>query len=195
MTKGIFEAREKALEANYFHRQDAHLIEKLRGNSQLDEIAAALVEKLHVDNPDLLVRARHLGITAETAPALFLAPLVQVAWAEGSVGRAESRAVLRLASERGVDPESTAYRQLQEWLKNRPAHAIFETALEVIRTGFSVLPQWEREERIERIVDACREVALAPKGLAPLLGIGRTVSRVETEMVASIDAELRAKAV
>jgi hypothetical protein len=193
MTKGIFEAREHALEASYFQRQDARLIEKLRRNAELDEIAAALVEKLHVDNPDLLVRARHLGITAETAPALFLAPLVQVAWAEGSVGAAECKAVLRQARGRGLGPSSTAYHQLQEWLRNRPPEAIFTTALEVIRSGFSVLSSWEREERIERLVDACREVALAPKGIAPLFGLGRTVSRVESDMVASIDAELRAQ--
>jgi hypothetical protein len=34
---------------------------------------------------------------------------------------------------------------------------------------------------------------LAPKGIAPLFGLGRTVSRVESDMVASIDAELRAQ--
>ena len=191
MTKGIFEDRAHALEASYFRQQDAHLIERLRSNAQLDEIVAALVDKLHVDNPDLLLRSRQLGITADTAPALLLAPLVQGAWADGPAGSAERNAVLRLARDRGLDPESTSYLQLSEWLTNRPSDTLFHTALEVLRSGFSVLPGREREERIERVVDACREVALAPKGLAPLLGIGRTVSRTETDMVEMISAELR----
>jgi F-type H+-transporting ATPase subunit b len=38
-----------------------------------------------VDNPDLLQRVRDVGVTLETAAALFVAPLVQVAWADGSV--------------------------------------------------------------------------------------------------------------
>jgi hypothetical protein len=192
MTKGIFEDREHALEAHYFHQQDARLIERLRRNAELGEIAGALAEKLQLDNPDLLVRARQLGITPDTAPALLLAPLVQVAWAEGSVGAAERKAVLRLARARGLDPKSPAYAQLEEWLTKRPADAIFDTALEVLRAGFAVLPRLEMEERIARVVDACRDVALASgKGLAPLLGVGSVVSRTETNMVEAIEAELR----
>ena len=89
MDKGIFEDREKAMEANYFRQQDAMLVQKLRQEAELDEIAKALAEKLEVDNPELLLRVRELGITVDTAPALFLAPLVQVAWAEGGVSDAE----------------------------------------------------------------------------------------------------------
>lgn len=192
MTKGIFEDREHALEANYFRQQDARLLDRLRTNAQLDEIAGALADKLRVENPHLLLRARQLGITADTASALFLAPLVQVAWAEGSVGQGERRSVLRQAEERGIDIKSAAYAQLQEWLKHRPTNELFLIALEVLRSGFSVLPRAERAERIDRLVEACRAVAFASgRGLAPLLGIGRTVSRVEAETVEAISAELR----
>jgi len=192
MTKGIFEDREHAMEAKYFRQQDARLLDTLRQKKELGEIAAALRDKLDVDNPALLVAARDLGITADTAPALFLAPLVQVAWAEGSVGKAERDAVLRVATRRGIDLNSPAYAQLVGWLSTRPQRAIFDFAFEVIRVGFSVLPRAEREERIGVIVDACREVALTTgKGLAPLLGLGNTVSPNEMRMVGVVEAELR----
>jgi len=192
MTKGIFEDREHAMEANYFRQQDARLIERLRKNAKLDDIAAALADKLKVDNPDLLLKAREIGITADTAPAFFLAPLVQVAWAEGTPGEAESKAVLRQAEERGIETGSAAYAQLEQWLANRPAKELFDTALEVLRTGYSVLPRAERVERIDRVVDACRKVAFAAgRGLAPLLGVGKTVSRAEADAVGTIEAELR----
>ena len=42
MDKGIFTDREKAMEANYFRQQDAKLLERLRKDSSLDEIALAL---------------------------------------------------------------------------------------------------------------------------------------------------------
>ena len=117
MDKGILSDREKAMEANYFRQQDAKLLEKLRQKASLDDIAAALAEKLQVDNPDLLARVRQLGITAETAPAFFIAPLVQVAWAEGSVSNRERECVLRLARERGVADGSPAKAQLATWLE------------------------------------------------------------------------------
>jgi len=192
MTKGIFEDREHALEANYFRQQDARLLDQLRKNAKLDDIAVALADKLKVDNPDLLLKAREIGITADTAPAFFLAPLVQVAWAEGTPGDAERKAVLRLAEERGVETSSTAYIQLEQWLASRPSKELFDTALEVLRSGFSVLPRVERVERIDRLVDACRKVAFAAgRGLAPLLGVGKTVSRAEADAVEVIEAELR----
>ena len=89
MDKGIFNEREKAMEANYFRQEDAKLLERLRKRAPLDEIAGALREKLQVDNPDLLQRVRDLGVTQETAAAFFVAPLVQVAWADGAAGKAE----------------------------------------------------------------------------------------------------------
>ena len=194
MDKGIFTDREKAMEANYFRQQDAKLLERLRKDSSLDEIALALAEKLQIDNPDLLARVRALGVTADTAPAFFAAPLVQVAWAEGSVSKREQEAVLHLARERGIEEGSPAYAQLGEWLAARPADALFDTAVEVIKAGFAVLPLKEREERIQRVVDACHKVAEASgTGLASLLGLGDGVSRAEASMLDTINNKLRVR--
>src|SRR6478672_1013547 len=102
MQDRIFGEREKAMEEAYFRQEDARLLKKLQDKAHLDEIAVALGDKLQVDNPDLLERVKALGITLDTAPALFLAPLVQVAWASGSVSKAEHHAVLRLARGRDV---------------------------------------------------------------------------------------------
>ena len=161
MQNRIFGDREKAMEEAYFRQEDAKLLKKLQEKAQLDEIALALGEKLQVDNPELLMRVREAGVSLDTAPALFLAPLVQVAWAGGSVSKAEHQAVLRLARGRGIEPISPAYAQLEEWLKHRPEDDLFETAVEVIKYGFSVLPPDEREQRIMVVVDACHEVAEA----------------------------------
>ena len=192
MDKGIFQDREKAMEAKYFRDQDARLVEKLRQHAKLDEIASALAEKLQVDNPELLLRAKGLGITAEAAPALFLAPLVQVAWAEGSVTKAEHDAVLRLARGRGIEDGSEAQAQLIEWLKNRPSDELFDTSVEVIKYGFAVLPPSEKEERIKRVVDACREVAAASGGgLQQLLGLRTSVSSTEASTLDQITRTLR----
>ena len=192
MEKDIFKERERGMEETYFRQQDAKLIERLRQGAKLDEIATALAEKLQVDNPDLLLRVKELGVTVDSAPAFFLAPLVQVAWAEGSVTKQEHDTVLRLARERGIEVNSPAYAQLLEWLRVRPADAIFDTAVEVIKSGFAVLPPEEREERIKRIVQACHEVATASRGgLAKVLGLGSGVSSSEASILDTITNTLR----
>ena len=191
MDKGILSDRERAAEAAYFREQESRLLERLRQRASLDDIAVALAEKLQLDNPDLLARARQLGLTRETAGAIFVAPLVQVAWAEGSVTRHERDVVLRLARDRGVEPNSPAYAQLEEWLRVRPEDSFFETALEIIRYGFAVLPPKEKEERIQRIVQACHEVATASASGIAVLGLGSSESNAEAAIIDTITHRLR----
>jgi hypothetical protein len=191
MQDRIFGDREKAMEEAFFRHQDAKLIETLRQKAHLDEIALALGEKLQIDNPDLLVRVRAAGVSLDTAPALFLAPLVQVAWAGNSVTKPEHDAVLRLARDRGMDPISPAYAQLEQWLKERPDDALFQTAVEVIKYGFSVLPNDEKDERIRRLVDACHDVAEASGStLGWILGL-KDVSNREAATLDDINNGLR----
>ena len=193
MDKDIFKDRERSLEEEYFRTQDAKLIEKLRERGKVEEIAEALAVKLQIDNPALLRRIMALGVTLDTGAAFLLAPLVQVAWAEGGVTDREREKVLRIATERGIDPSSPAYARLQEWLRTRPADAIFDTAVEAIKTGLSVLTPAERADRIKRIVDACREVASASGGLGRLLGLGTGVSTEEESILDAMAATLRGR--
>ena len=197
MQDRIFGDREKAMEEAYFRQEDAKLIDKLRQQAHLDDIAVALGEKLQVQNPDLLQRVRDVGVTLETAAAFFLAPLVQVAWANGSVTKPEHDAVLRIARARDVETGSKAYAQLQDWLKHRPDDKLFDTAVETIKYGFSVLPPQERDERIKRLVDACHEVAEASGsnlgfvlGLKNLMGL-QSVSDNEAATLDMIATRLR----
>ena len=193
MDKDIFKERERSLEEEYFRTHDAKLIEKLRERGKLEEIAEALAVKLQIDDPALLRRIMALGVTHDTGPAFLLAPLVQVAWAEGDVTDREREKVLRIATERGIDPSSPAHAQLQAWLRKRPADAIFATAVEAIKTGLSVLTPAERADRIKRIVDACRAVASASGGLGRLLGLGTGVSSEEESILDAMAATLRSR--
>lgn len=192
MENELFKDRGHANEAAYFRQQDAKLIETLRERAPLDQIAAALGEKLQVEHPELLERVRKLGLTVDTAPALFLTPLVQVAWVDGTVSNQEVEAVLRLAEARGVELDSAIQGQLVQWLQDRPSDELFDVGLEVIKYGFAVLPEEEREDRIKRVVEACHEVASASGGgLAKVLGLGSSVSSIEASMLDVINSTLR----
>ena len=192
MDKGILSDREKAMEANYFRQQDARLLEKLRNANKLDDMAEALRDGLNVDNPELLERVRSLGITADTASAFLCAHLVQVAWAEGKISRKEHDVVLRLAHDRGVQPGSPAHAKLDKWLHERPADNLFDTAIEVIRYGLNVFPPAEREERVQRILDACHDVAaVSGSEIARQLGLGDGVSKSEAHIIDVLANRLR----
>jgi hypothetical protein len=193
MDRDMFKERERSFEEDYFRKHEAKLIEKLRERARLEEIAEELAVKLQVDNPDLLKRIMALGVTLDTASAFLLAPLVQVAWAGGAVTDRERQAVLRVATARGVEKDSPGYAQLETWLRERPVDAVFDAAIEAIKTGLSVLTPAEQAERTRRIVDACRQVAEASGGLGKVLGVGSGVSGEEESLLNAISTSLRAR--
>ena len=190
--KDILKERERGEEAEYFRRQDAKLIEEMRKHASLGDIAQALAAKLRVDDAELLRRVTGLGLDQETGPAILLAPLVQVAWAEGNVTEAERTVVLEIAASRGLTAGMPAHDKLLEWLRQRPSDELFETAAEVMRVGFAVLPPEERDERIRILVAGCRRVAAASGGgLARLLGVSDGVSGEENTVLDAIATKLR----
>jgi hypothetical protein len=190
----IMKERERAFEADYFRKQDAKLLEKMRERAALQEVAQALAEKLRVDDAELLRRVADLGLDRETGGAILLAPLVQVAWAEGSVSKAERDLVLEFAASRGVGEGTPARKQLEAWLAERPTDALFETAMEVLKVATALLSPAEREERIKNIVEGCRRVAEASGGgLARLIGVGSGVVDEESAVLDAITAKLRAE--
>ncbi|HKO96518.1 MAG TPA: hypothetical protein VJU86_05990 [Pyrinomonadaceae bacterium] len=189
MVKDIFRDRERAEEDVYFRQQDAQLIAKLRQKAQLSEIAHALAEKLHADEPALLERIQKLGVTLDTGSAFILAPLVEVAWVDGDVSQGERDTILQIARQRGVMPGSADYRQLLDWLDHRPSDEVFRTALEAIRIGLSVLPPDELEQRIATMIKACEDVAQAGGGIAQLFQLDG-VSYAESAVIAAIRRHL-----
>jgi hypothetical protein len=96
------------------------------------------------------------------------------------------------AQERGIEPTSPAYAQLEAWLSKRPADALFDAAIEAIKSGLSVLTPEERADRIRRIVDASRQVADASEGLLRLVGLGG-VSNEEEALLDGMATTLRAR--
>ena len=193
MPRDAFHDREQAAEAAYFGERDAALIEKIRASAKLSEIAHAMGDKLRVDDPALLDRIAKLGVTRDTAAAFLLAPLVEIAWADGHVSQGEQDAVVRMAVARGVAADSPDMAQLLQWLKVEPPHALYESALDAIKLGLSVLPPDEAEQRATAMVAACRQVAQTPGGLERLISIHGITTPRERSTLAEIRMRLVGK--
>ena len=187
----LLKERDRSFEAAYFNKRDANLIQKIRERAQLPEVAAALAEKLQVDAPELIQRAVALGLTRETGVALLVAPLVQVAWADGEVSDHERTVILELAAERGVVAGTPAHDQLVAWLRKSPDPDLYDTAIDVLNAGFAVLPPAEHDDRVRALLEACERVAAASGGLLTLFGLHFGVSGEEVRMLAALTKKFR----
>jgi len=188
----IMKERERAFEADFFRKQDQKLLAKMRERAALQEVAQALADKLRVDDAELMNRVIGLGLDRENGAAILLAPLVQVAWADGEVTDREREAIFEIAARRGVTQGSPPHAKVDAWLRERPPEALFDAAIEVLKVAAALLTPAEREERIGEILAGCRRVAEASGGgIAKKLGLASGVSRDEKVAIDSIVKKLR----
>jgi cytochrome P450 len=128
-----------------------------------------------------------LGIGEEQFRALGLAPLVEVAWADGQVDFAKRSAVTRFAKRKGWLADGTDS-LVEGWLKQRPSPAFFDDA----RAALAALVRDRRglgnafpEDTLSTVLCACRDVAAASGGL---FGLRDPISKEEDEALQRISA-------
>jgi len=168
------------LEEGYFARIERVLVERLRvqDDRRTARRSLARTSGLDVGAIDFLL---DVGIRAETLPAVDWIPLVEVAWADGTMDLPEKRVLLVAAEEDRFAFEHPAHCLLRSWIEKRPGPALFDAwELHVSLTGRT------RKQR-ERIRGRARSVARASGGL---LGIGK-VSGAESEVLETIEVLLQ----
>ena len=185
--KDAFEDRKRAQEEEYFRKQDQKNIENMRRNTALEAERREMADVLGVGEEKVLHELQELGFTRETALLVYVAPLVQVAWAEGRLTERERELILTAARSRGISEGSPADLQLAAWLDSTPGEIFFEKILRVIGALLQTLPPDQREAQKREILAGCARIAEASGGI---LGFGNKVSKDEQDIVARISAEL-----
>lgn len=177
--------RRKALEDEFFQKQNNTLLAKLRTSREHEDQRAALESVSGISSPELLDALLELEIGADTFAALSLLPLVLVSWADGVVEEKERKAVLSAASASGIAPGDVSYELLESWLANKPATSVTQvwkdcTAALSQRLGVGTRNALKRET-----IDRARTVAEATGGF---LGLGNKISEVEASVIADLEA-------
>src|SRR5262245_10054726 len=121
-----FKHRARSLEEQFFAKRDTELLEKLRQRRYEEVTVVELGEASGITDPNLLANLAKLQINPATLAALSVVPLIDVAWADGTVSPEERDAVLKAAVESGVQKDGPGYRQLQAWLETRPSEQLME---------------------------------------------------------------------
>lgn len=174
--KSALRDRGKALENEFFEKQNRHLLEELRASNQRSADRAELARACGVEDEHLLDLLLDAGVSAETVPALVLVPLLLVAWANKEIRRAERFVILEAAAEYGIQAGSPAYALAEEWLTVRPPASLVQAWHDYVEILRQVLEPGDRDRFSESILRRAKEVAQAAGGI---LGIGPRTSHEE----------------
>lgn len=179
--------RRRASEDEYFRNRDQELVEKARLKSEDEAALQRLAEAAGVSDEGILRELQKLGYTEETVTLLHVAPLVDVAWADGDVSDHERDVIIAAARARGVAPASPADRHLAQWLSIPPSSVLSDGTLHLL--GAIMQTHSPGAAAIQDLIVACRAVASASGGM---LGF-RRISEREQRALDRIQYELERK--
>lgn len=189
MSDDALSRRGRALEDEYFWKKDRALIEKLRQAGAAERARHDMGARIGSDDPEMLQELQALGFTPDTVILLPLVPVVQMAWADGSVAAAESGLIVKLARSRGITEGSAADRLLSEWLTRQPGPQVLASAMRLIRGVLAAQPADHPDLTADDLVRYCESIAEASGGI---FGIHR-ISADERALLTTIAAGLKGR--
>jgi hypothetical protein len=183
----ILRDRGRTLEDEFFRREDQRLMERLRELKTAEATREALAKASGITKPAVIEKLMELGVSAETVAALSIVPLVEVAWADGTLDSKERRAVIERA---GIARESTAGALLEAWLDRRPDPALLIAWTHLVQAMSEQLGPDGAARLKKELLERARAVAGATGGL---FGVGSKVSAPEAAMLAKLEAAFPSK--
>ena len=175
--------RGRRQEEEHFRKREQERLEALQRIESEARARRGLAEALGTDDRTVLDTLRDFGLTSETVTRLFVVPLVQMAWVDGSVSGRERQLVLELAEARGVEAGSVMHEQLAAMLAERPQDAFFERSLGAVRALARSITPAQAAEALRTLLADCQAIARASGGL---LGI-RAITAEEQSLLRQLE--------
>lgn len=167
----------KSQEEEYFRKQNAELAAKIKSRAEM--------QKSGVQDEKLADELTKAGFDGDSIRALFILPLIQVAWADNEVQPEERANILSVVKERGIEPNSKAYSLVSKWLSSGSDDAQYlkaKTLVEPLLGQVKTDATW--------VIEASERVAQATGGIFGL-GIGSKTSKAEKEIIEEITKRIK----
>lgn len=174
-------------EDQYFLKQDQQRLEEMRRKSAREAETLRLMAAAGIREQGLVRELADAGFDVETFRLLYLVPLIQVAWSDGSVSQRERDQVLAIASLHGIKAGSAAHERLVTWLTERPSERFFPACLRGVKAMLRHRPPSEAQALRRDLVWYCTRIASASGGF---FGLGPRLSREEKLLLTQLAAEL-----
>jgi hypothetical protein len=187
VSENTLEDRGRALENQFYEKENREKLAAMKAKLDAQNSKEELRKASGMTDDTVLDRLAALGLRANTIAALSLVPLIQVAWADGTIHDNERTAILQGAAGKGLEEGSDGYELLQSWLKRKPDDELFTAWESYIKALTAQLNDEQNRLLKNQIVGFAKMVAAAAGGI---LGFGR-VSASEEKVLDRIEASFK----
>lgn len=183
MSEVTLEERGRALEDQFYEKENAEKLSALKSKLDTTGTKDALRKASGMTDDAVLEKLVQLGLRANTIAALSLVPLLQVAWADGTIQDNERTAILQGAHGKGLEQGTDGYELLQTWLSSKPGDDLFTAWEAYIKSLASQLNDEQNRLLKNQILGFAKMVAASAGGI---LGFGK-VSASEEKVLQRIE--------
>jgi hypothetical protein len=171
-------------EESYFQSKNNELLDNLRQQEKIRRQKEDLSRVLKTHREFLLDEITVLGFSSETAPLIWLIPLVYVAWSDDSVSEAEEEFILQFGSVHGMLSNQASRNLCRSWLRERPTADFFDRCHTLLGYIYRDLPWREIIGLQSRLWTGCTGVADCSGGF---LGFGSRISKAESRSIHQLE--------
>lgn len=184
MTTDAFDERRRALEEQFFKKQNEALIHKMKEAAARSVSRAEIKALTGISQDRLLDVLADMKLGAAATMVVSAYPLVAVAWADGTVTDKERRVVMAQAGALGIKPGSEASLFLSQWLEERPEESWHQVWADYVGELCARLKPEDRALLKAEVLGRALHVAEASGGV---LGKGWSVSAAEKAALATLE--------
>ncbi len=184
MSEVTLEDRGRALENQFYEKENKEKLAAMKSKLDTQSSKEDLRKVSGMTDDAVLDKLVGLGLTANTIAALSLVPLIEVAWADGTIQDNERTAILQGAQGKNLEAGSAGYELLQSWLSRKPSDELFVAWESYIKALASQLNDEQNRVLKNQIVGFAKLVATSAGGI---LGFGK-VSGTEEKVLGRIES-------
>ena len=176
--------RRKALEEEFFAKQNQRLLKQFQETMTAKAKTEALAAASGITDAAVLEQLADINLSTETVAALSLIPLIEVAWADGSIEAKERSALLAAAEHEGIGKDSASYRLLEEWSRERPSPQVLAAWKAYVAALSRTLDAQAKQALKQDLLGRARAIAEASGGF---LGLGKRISSAEQAVLTELE--------
>lgn len=175
---GPLDEKRKAQEEDYFRKQDQQAAQRLKFKKAL--------ESAGVTDEELKKTLLEAGYDDDSARALYLVPVIDVAWADGRLDPEEIATFKKILKTRGIEESSKAFQLATVWLEKGVDNPQYQTAKKLFDPFLVQLKKGGKTDNTW-ILEAADLVASATGGL---FGFGNKTSSEEDSLLKDLASKL-----
>jgi hypothetical protein len=167
----------------FFLKENKKMEEKYRAMQQMKKTKAELAAVSGIDDDLVLEKFIALDLRPETLASISLVPLIEIAWADGTIDQKEKEAILNAIGKFGWTPDSVNYELLDQWLKKKPSASLLTAWKHYVDALCHKMTNEEVDHFKKEIM---AHVAVVAEAAGGFLGFGK-ISAEERDMISQLE--------